>query len=129
GVVNSGCSRFDVLGQQTGDQGFGLSLQAIAKPCALADRVDESLDVAHEGAAALFGDDDMLLGEDRQGASDSVAVSGKPLCQKGFRGKAVPRRKFAADDVEADAVGDLTPECDATRSFLRACHMGFTSLA
>lgn len=113
GLGDPGGGVFDFVREAERGQRGCLALESFAEAGALADGVGKAADGADEGAAALFGDDDAFFGKDREGAADGVAIGGKPFCEKGFGGEAIAIGEFAADDVEADGIGDLTPEGDA----------------
>lgn len=113
GFGDAGGGVFDFIREAERGERGGLTPEAFAEAGTLADGVGEAPDGAHEGAAALFGDDDAFFGEDREGAADGVAIGGKPFCENGFGGETIAIGEFPADDVEADGIGDLTPEGDA----------------
>lgn len=116
GFGDLGAGVIDAVAQGVGDDGVRLALEAFAESGALADGVAEAANTSYESAAALFGDDDAFFGQHREGAANRVAVGGKAFGKKGFGGEAIAIGEFAADDIEADGIGDLTPEGDAAGS-------------
>ena len=86
-----------------------LALESLAEAGAPADRIAEAAGIAHKSAATLFRDHHPLLGQHGYGAPHRVAVGGKAFRQNGFGGQTVTARQLAADNVEANRIGNAAP--------------------
>jgi hypothetical protein len=86
-----------------------------------------------EGAATVFGPHHALLRQHREGPADRMPVHPEAFGQRQLAVELVALVELAANDVEADRIGDLPPQRHATSRGLRSaaqhCHCKFIQLA
>src|SRR5690242_7739727 len=59
---------------------------------------DQRIPIAHEPAATLSGDDEVLATEHGQGVADGLTARVEPLNQVGFGRQSLTRRQLAVED-------------------------------
>ena len=120
---------FAGVAEQAAFEGARLPGETLGKAGAAADAIAEAAGVFDKAAAALFGAHHALLLQHRQRPAHGVAVGGKALRQRCLAAQPVAGSELAADDVEAEGVGDPAPQGDAAeraeRRFRLACHLSF----
>ena len=111
----------------------GLAGETLGEAGAAADPIAEAAGLVDEGAPALLGADDALLGERGQRPPHGVAVDREALGEDELAGQLLAAGELTADDVEPDGVGNGAPQRHAAEQAVLVvacdCHCKFTGPA